>query len=81
MYCIVHNDKVKHTFETKEEAIKVVDSLVNETAIYYLNLNSVYTVNINVVDNIYTITGHYKFLNIELDTIFETFRVEKKINL
>lgn len=77
----MHNDKVKHTFETKEEAIKVVDSLVNETAIYYLNLNSVYTVNINVVDNIYTITGHYKFLNIELDTIFETFRVEKKINL
>ena len=81
MYCIVHNDKVKHTFENKEEAIKVVDSLVNETAIYYLNLNSVYTVNINVVDDIYTITGHYKFLNIELDTIFETFRVEKKINL
>ena len=79
-YFVYHNDKIKYSFDTKEEAIKIIESEMNQIVTYYSKIDSVYTLKINNENDIYTISGHYEFQNIKVDTIFENFKIVKEPN-
>jgi len=79
-YIIYHNNKIKYTFDSKDQAIKIVESEINEITNYYSKIDSVYTLKINNENDIYTISAHYEFQNIKVDTVFETFKIVKNPN-
>ena len=77
-YFIIHNNNLKYISDTLDKAIKLekkVDKILN----YYQNEleESVY-VNIETVDKDeirYDIIVNYKFEDIEVNTVFETFKI------
>jgi hypothetical protein len=81
-YFIIHNNKLKYTSDTLDEAIKLVEKKVNKIVNYYQNelQESVYNIMVNIEtldkDEIrYDIIGNYKFTPIEVNTVFETFKI------
>ena len=79
-YSIYHNDKIKYTVESKNEALQIVDNEINHITNYYSNIDSVYKINVSVQNDTYNIYAHYEFQNIVVSTIFETFKIVKTTN-
>ena len=79
-YRIYHNDKIKYTVESKNEALQIVDNEINHITNYYSNIDSVYKINVSVQNDTYNIYAHYEFQNIVVSTIFETFKIVKTTN-
>ena len=82
MHFIIHNNNLKYTANTLDEAIKIVEEKIDKIVNYYQKElgDSVYNILVNIeTDNKdeikYNITGHYKFISIEINTVFETFKI------
>lgn len=88
VYSIYHNDKIKYTNKTREEAIKLVEKQVENISKYYSKIFDEPNVDVSTdISNdieqrspfrdIYIISGRYKFLEIEVNTVLEIFKIVK----
>ena len=82
MYLVLINNQTRFVVNTKSKAQEIVEEKVKDFLDYYSADNSIYRVFITIKDNTYTISGYYKFMTIQCETVFETLKIEEieKIN-
>ena len=79
-YIIYHNDKIKYTVQSKNEALKIVENEIADITKYYSKIDSVYKIIVSIQNDTYNICGHYEFQNIVVNKVFETFKILKYTN-
>ncbi|NDB87272.1 MAG: hypothetical protein EB127_32010, partial [Alphaproteobacteria bacterium] len=82
MYLVLINNETRCVANTKSQATLFVENRAKELLDYYSADNSVYRVFLTVKDDTYCISGHYKFMAIQCETVFETLTIKEieKIN-
>ena len=77
LYLVSINNQNRFIVNTKSQARDIVAKKVKELVEYYSADNSVYKVFVSIKDNTYTISGYYKFMTIQCETVFETLKIEE----
>jgi hypothetical protein len=77
MYLVLINNETRCVANTKAQAVLFVENMAKELLDFYSADNSVYRVFLTVKDDTYCISGHYKFMTIQSETVFETLTIKE----